>query len=262
MRKLLSFGLAAGFLAVSATSHADSLLEKIAVAVLADKFGIDTRQVIILQEQTHLPVYELAPIYEGAHYFKCSPSTVWQLRRQGLGWGQIAHKVGMHPGTFNKLRNQGAFDRDRFWATSYRERFAVPTERVVVIQKAGGTLEDVLASILIGKLTNKEPSQVYDQFRTQRTTWTTIATNSNVQFESWRRIAVPVKTRYVIVEPKEKSVPPGHRSDERGNGNASHKDAQDKPKGKSSGNGNGKGKGDGNGRGHGNGNGHGKGHGG
>lgn len=257
MSKLLCLGLAAGFLAASTTSHADSLLEKIAVAVLADKFGIDTSQVTILQRQTQLPVFELAPIYEGAHYFKCSPSTVWQLRQQGLGWGQIAHKVGMHPGTFNKLRNQGAFDRDRFWATSYRERFAVPTERVVVIQKAGGTLEDVLAAILIGKLTNREPSQVYDQYRTQRVTWATVATSSNVQFESWRRIAVPVKTRYVIVDPKAKPVPV-HRSDDRGKGKASHKDGQAKGKEKSSG----KGAGNGKGQGKGHGNGHGKGHGG
>lgn len=198
--KVLLVALVAGLLSVPTLSRADSLLERIAMAVLADKFGINTQEVIGLREQTQLPVYELAPIYEGSHYFKQKPSTVWQLRNQGLGWGQIAQRVGMHPGTFNKLRKQGAFDRDRFWETSYQERFNVPTQRVEVIRKAGGTLEDVLGAIIIGKLTRQDPSTVYNQYQTQRS-WTTITSASNVRFEDWRRVSVPLPTRYILSRP-------------------------------------------------------------
>ena len=33
-------------------------------------------------------------------------SRVMRLRQQKKGWGQIAHDLGIHPGTFNKLRKQ------------------------------------------------------------------------------------------------------------------------------------------------------------
>lgn len=198
-KKFLWLALATGLMTVAAQARADSLLEKIATVILADKFGIDNREVVVLREQTNLPVYQLAPIYEGAYYFKRSPSTIWQLRNQGLGWGEIAHRVGMHPGTFNKLRKQGAFDRDRFWTTSYQDRFGVPTQRIEVMRKSGGSLEDVLGAIIVGKLTKTDPSQVYDRFQTERS-WTTISNTSNVRFEDWRRVSTPVRTRYVIVD--------------------------------------------------------------
>ena len=193
--KLLFLTLATGLLV--AASRADGLLEKIAMTVLADKFGIDTREVVVLREQTNLPVYDLAPIYEGAHYFGQRPSTVWKLRNQGMGWGQIANSVGMHPGTFNKLRKQGAFDRDRFWTRSYQDRFSVPAERVSVLHKRGGSLEDVLGAIVVGKLSNQDPRLVYDQFQTQRS-WTSLTSNHNVRLEDWRRVSTPMRSRYVL----------------------------------------------------------------
>jgi len=112
--KVLCLALMAGLFAVPIPAKADSLLQKIAMAVLAEKFGINTSAVDLLRTKTNLPVYDLAPVYQGAHYFNRTPNQVWQLRQQGLGWGQIAQRVGMQPGEFNKLRNQGAFDRDQF----------------------------------------------------------------------------------------------------------------------------------------------------
>ena len=246
--KTLGLGLMAGMLALSASARSDDLLERIAVAVLADKLGIDTREVVVLQQQTRLPVYELAPILEGAYYFKQQPTTVWRLREQGLGWGQVAQRVGMHPGQFNKLRKQGAFDRDRFWATSYRERFSVPDSQIVVVRQRGGTLEDVLAAIVIGKLTNKPPQDVYTRYQTDRS-WATVASNQNVRLEQWQVVSVPTKVHYKLVpskvkvqsDSKVKVTGPGKSKDtgkgkDKGNGNG-------KGNSKSQGKGNGKGKG-------------------
>lgn len=195
--KFIGLVLAVSLLTIPAAARADSLLQKIATVVLADKFGIDTRSVDTFRQQTKLPVYDIAPYYEGAHYFNRSPSTVWQLRQQGLGWGQIAQRLGMNPGTFNKLRNQGAFDRDRFWANNYQERFQVPSDRVAVLRRSGGSLEDVLGAIVIGKLTKKDPRDVYNQYKTQRS-WTTIANTNNVRMEDWQRVTRPVQSRFTI----------------------------------------------------------------
>lgn len=200
--KHLWMPLAAILLVAPATSQAQSLLEKIAITVLADRYGIDTSQVSLFQRQTNLSVYDLAPTYQASYYFKRSPSTIRQLRNQGLGWGEIAHRVGMHPGTFNKLRQQGAFDRDQIWTNSYRERFNAPTQQVYEIRRSGGTLEDVLGSILIGRMTSKDPQTIYNQFREQKS-WFSVTQANNVRLEQWRRVSSPVVNRYVI--PRERT---------------------------------------------------------
>lgn len=186
-----------GLFALAPGAQAQSLLEKIATTVLADKFGIDNREVIVLRERTGGTVYDLAPYYEMSHYGRTSPSRVYELRRSGLGWGQVAHKIGMHPGTFNKLRKQGAFDRDRFWTNNYRDRFGVQEQQITVLRRSGGSLEDVLGAIVLGKLTRQSPQTIYDQFKTDQS-WTTISTRYNAPLTDWRRIAVPVRTVYRI----------------------------------------------------------------
>lgn len=246
--KFLGLGIAAGLLALSASARSESILERIAMAVLADKFGIDTREIVSLQQQTRLPVYELAPILEGSHYFKQRPSTVWKLREEGLGWGQIAQRIGMHPGQFNKLRNQGAFDRDRFWTSSYRDRFGASHSQIMVVRQRGGTLEDVLGAVVIGKLTNKPPQDIYARYQTEKS-WTTVASNQNVRFEQWRAVSVPVRTRYDIGTPKTKSNS-GNRgvgkSKDDWKGKSKGKGgAKDKAKGKGNSQGKSKGKGKG-----------------
>ena len=232
-------------------ARAETLLQKIATVVLADKFGIDTRAVNVFQQQTGQPVFELAPYYEGAHYFNRDPSTVWKLRQSGMGWGQIANKVGMHPGTFNKLRNQGAFDRDQFWTKTCRDRFDTPTDRISTMRRNGGTFEDVLGAIIIGKLSNQDPRAIYDQYKTQQS-WTTVASQRNVSFTDWRRVSVPVRNRYTLAS--------SHKSSSASKGMGKSHDDKGKGKGKGSddkGKGNGKGKGSDKGKGNG---GKGKGH--
>jgi len=240
-KRMMTIGIVIAALAAGASARADSLLEKIATAVLADQFGIDTREVIALHQRTGVPVYDLAPIYEAAHYGRTSPTTIWDLRRQGLGWGQVAQRINMHPGTFNKLRNAGAFDRDRFWARTYRDRFGVTDQQVTVLRREGGSLEDVLGAIIVGKLTNRDPQTIYDSFRTEQS-WNRVTTNYNVKFENWRRVSKPVKT--VLSIPKNAVV--------KGNSAAAKSKAgkgTTKAKGAGNGKGNTKAKGSGNGKG-------------
>jgi hypothetical protein len=49
---------------------------------------------------------------------------IYQMRRSGMGWGQIAHAIGMHPGDFNKARKAGKFGNDRdVYEDMWRNRF-------------------------------------------------------------------------------------------------------------------------------------------
>ncbi|MBS1722175.1 MAG: hypothetical protein JSS66_04105 [Armatimonadetes bacterium] len=186
MNKVLSVCLSVTVVLAPVASRADSLLEKIATSILADQFGIDTREVLYVRDQSHLPVWELGPVFQGSYYFHRSPNEVWRLRNQGLGWGEIAHRMGMHPGTFNKLRKQGAFDRDRFWTDSYSRRFGYNDSEV--LHRKAGSLEDVLGAIVIGKLSNRDPREVYNQQQTVRS-WNSVADKYHVRFEDWQRVS-------------------------------------------------------------------------
>ncbi len=226
---IVCLALIAGLHMVPSVSRAETLLERIATSVLADKFGIDTRAVNIFQQQTREPIYDLAPYYEGSHHFNRDPRTIWKLRESGMGWGQIAQKVGMQPGAFNKLRNSGAFDRDRFWTDSYSDRFDIPQERVATMRRSGGTLEDVLGAIVVGKLSKQDPRTVYDQYKTQRS-WTSVASTNRVNLTDWRRVSAPVRSRYKLA------------SSDSTAGGKSRSSASNSNKGKSTDKGNSKGK--------------------
>lgn len=263
-----------GLLTLAPSAKADTLLEKIAATVLADQFGIDTRDVIVMRDRSGGSIYDLSPYYEMSYYGRSSPSSIWALRNQGLGWGQVAQRIGMHPGTFNKLRKNGAFDRDRFWTDRYRTRFGVTDQQITVLRRSGGSLEDILGAIVIGKLTRQSPQLIYDRYRTDRS-WSTVSTYYKAPLKDWRRVVVPVKTVYRLPSKSNSGV--RDRGEGVGKGKsqgASHGKGHGVAKGgppsghglgnsksKGQGNGGGNGNGNGNGKGKGGGNGHGKGHG-
>ncbi|MBA3725908.1 MAG: hypothetical protein H0W86_05515 [Armatimonadetes bacterium] len=52
---------------------------------------------------------------------------IYRMRESGMGWGEIAHKIGMHPGEFNKMRKSWGEMRDRdlaedLWRDQLRHR--------------------------------------------------------------------------------------------------------------------------------------------
>lgn len=76
---------------------------------------------------------------------------VHALRRKGLGWGQVAQRLGMHPGTFNKMRQAGAFDQGGFWpwlATSHYRYETNPWEHG---RREGFASGDIFVSAVLGR---------------------------------------------------------------------------------------------------------------
>ncbi|MBV6458288.1 MAG: hypothetical protein HONBIEJF_01414 [Fimbriimonadaceae bacterium] len=238
-----------GTFALSSAARAETLLEKIATVIIADHFGIDTREVIVIRDRSQSDIYELAPIFSLSHHGRCDVDRVWQLRRQGLGWGQVAHEIGMHPGTFNKLRKSGAFDRDRIWYTAIRERYPISTDSITMLRRRGGTLEDVLGAVIVGSLSGKPPAQVYDRFVTERS-WDRTASYYRVNLDSVAKapggkIKSTLRPGNAKVKGKDKSKGKpefNFKNKSSGNGKGNGKGVG-KGNGKSQGKGKGKGKG-------------------
>jgi len=174
--------------ALAGSARADSILDRIAAEVLAAKFGIKTAEVARVRTASGLSMFDVAPIFSASSYGRTRADTVWQLRRQGLGWGQVAHRIGMHPGTFNKLRVAGAFDSGRIWSRTLGSRFAVPESRVRAVLGRGASPQDSIAAILIAKATHRSPQAVFDEYRGGRD-WERIRIKYKVDFGNWRKVA-------------------------------------------------------------------------
>ena len=88
---------------VIAQTHHLSVAEAAAAVVIADALGLDATFVISTGRRCNAPLVVLGPAYVISYYTRVPVVTVWGHHKRGEGWGQIAHRLGMHPGTFNKL---------------------------------------------------------------------------------------------------------------------------------------------------------------
>lgn len=88
-----------------------SLEEAAIAAVVAKSLNLDVNYLFGLSRDYGMPVYRIAPCLYLDRYSDRDFNHIYTLRQQGLGWGEIAHRLGIHPGTFNKMRKKGDFER-------------------------------------------------------------------------------------------------------------------------------------------------------
>lgn len=242
MRKLIAL---LGLSLLATASFAQSTMERIAAGILADRFGINREDVFgIRRDRTD--VFDLGPTLSMSRYGNASANEVQRLRASGMGWGEIAKRIGMHPGTFNKLRNQGYFDREPFWDDVYRRRYGMRQDEIDGIRRRGGRLEDILGAAVVGRATNRKSADVYEQYQKDKS-WDRTADRYNFRLENWSKVGkrvgwdggkVPPGTPGVSVGPGKSK---GKGNPGQGKGNV------DQGKGNAGGKGKGKGKGKGGG---------------
>jgi len=175
-------------LAIPTICRAQNPLEEMALTLLSDKFGIDPEQARGFLGRSNMSPFDAAPVYATSHYTHHPVDEVSELREQGLGWGQIAQRLGMHPGTFNKLRKSGAFDRDAIWGSICKERYGVRDSDLAAIRKRGGSMRDALPACIIAKASKRSPVTVYRRFETDRN-WERTAGAYKVDLRNYRKYA-------------------------------------------------------------------------
>ncbi|MBX3119251.1 MAG: hypothetical protein KF784_09310 [Fimbriimonadaceae bacterium] len=246
MRKpfFVSATLAGVLFGLTAQAHSDTVLEKILTGVLADRYGFSTTEISKVRTDSKYSVFDLASIISGSRRMNTTPDRVWRLRQQGLGWGQIAHELRIHPGDFNKMRNAGYFDSDRVWRDVFRQRFGTKHDDYDRMRKSGAQIEDICGAIVIGKAKNKSPRSIYEEYKHSHN-WDTVSKKHGVKFTDW----------------KKHSNKPVRASSAKSSTQTKPNFGQGKSQGKATGGSNSKGgKGQGKGGGNGKGGGHGSGH--
>ncbi|HJP83146.1 MAG TPA: hypothetical protein VJ835_06525 [Fimbriimonadaceae bacterium] len=191
MKKSLLLAILCAF-GLPALSPAQSDLELIAAQLLGDRLGIDWEDIWQIARSPQEDVWDMAPEYVMSEYGDEPYPTVHHLRESGLGWGEIAHRIGMHPGTFNKLRHQGYFDRDEFWDDVCSRRYGVPESELDAIRRRGARNPDVLSTVIICRSSGRKPSEVFDNYRKSHS-WNTTAKTYKTSFSNWRKAAKQVK---------------------------------------------------------------------
>ncbi len=174
-----------GTLTIPALSRADNQLEQIALSILSEKFGIGRQQALDFQSQSNQNVFDAAPVYSTSYYTHRPVNEVWKLRQQGLGWGEIAHRLGMNPGQFNKLRKSGAFDRNAIWDSVCRDRYGARESDLAAIRRRGGSVRDALPACIIANRSHTSPATVYQRYQRDRD-WDRTASSYKVD---WRNHA-------------------------------------------------------------------------
>ncbi|MEO7454545.1 MAG: hypothetical protein ABIV13_07260 [Fimbriimonadales bacterium] len=133
MKKLVILVLAS-VVAVPAMSQgfADKLVnqyrvgydEAVLLGGLARDFGISDSNMFDLRNRYGYRNDDMINALYVNKYGRTNWDDIHRMRQSGMGWGQIAHKIGMHPGQFNKMRKDQRWKSDREMSDDlWRDRF-------------------------------------------------------------------------------------------------------------------------------------------
>lgn len=78
--------------------------EALLIAAVGEFFGLETHVVPYYRTEQRMPLPEIVTAMYLARLAGVDHHTAVGLRSRGHGWGRIAKDMGIHPGTFNKLR--------------------------------------------------------------------------------------------------------------------------------------------------------------
>ena len=159
MRRALFGSLLAGTLLLSGSAQASlsmtaivrdhnlTATEAAAAILIADALKLDATFVINTSKSTGMAIVDIGPAFYISHHTR-RPVTEVCKKRKGKGWGVIAKEMGMHPGTFNKMRVQGDFDRV-CWVNLANTRYRLSERDFKGLESHGMGRGDVLATLVI-----------------------------------------------------------------------------------------------------------------
>ncbi|MCH8978182.1 MAG: hypothetical protein IH945_02935 [Armatimonadetes bacterium] len=130
-----TFAVIFALLLVATASAQDSLLRSImkehditateaAAGILIGKsLGLDLDFLIDQGHRHHQPIIVIGPALIISRDTGHDLGYVLRHKPKGKGWGQVAKEMGMHPGTFNKMRKQGVSFESMVWMNMLGERY-------------------------------------------------------------------------------------------------------------------------------------------
>ena len=128
--------------------HRLSPLEAAAAIVIGDALGINIESLVQTQRTTNTSFGTLGPAMVISRDTGQSLDYVLQNKPKGEGWGNVAKRLGMHPGAFNKMRAKGGTFENQVWMNMLHSKYQFPESEYSRVKRQGLTdLETVLAVV-------------------------------------------------------------------------------------------------------------------
>jgi hypothetical protein len=128
--------------------HRLSPLEAAAAIVIGDALGINVESLVQTQRTTNTSFGTLGPAMVISRDTGQSLDYVLQNKPKGEGWGNVAKRLGMHPGAFNKMRAKGGTFENQVWMNMLHSKYQFPESEYSRVKRQGLTdLETVLAVV-------------------------------------------------------------------------------------------------------------------
>lgn len=152
--------------------------EAVAAILLAKTLDLDLTMIISTRRQSTTPVFILAPAFIIAKVSKKDVKDILKERSRGHGWGAIAHRLGVHPGVFNKARvNMSRLGDTEIeasvWLTVLSQAFGCPQSQIVALQQKGLDWGELIAVLQIASGARKSPDDVIKVWRETKD-WTKV----------------------------------------------------------------------------------------
>lgn len=138
------------------TDHKLSPLEAAAAIVIGDALGLKVDALVMTSRNTKESFGILGPAIVISRNSGHDLNHVLKNKPKGEGWGNVAKRMGMHPGDFNKMRVQGGTFESMCWMNMLSTKYRFPQKDYERAQKQGlSDLEIVLAVVMAdGKVAN------------------------------------------------------------------------------------------------------------
>ncbi|MGI8923211.1 MAG: hypothetical protein ACR2HJ_04080 [Fimbriimonadales bacterium] len=135
MKKLLGLAVLALAAPVIADDYINDLIQRYrlnwddaaVIGGLSRGFNLDPSVVLDTRSRFGMHDDDLISALYFRRNSRRSMDDIYRMRDSGMGWGEIAHEIGMHPGEFNKMRKSWGKMRDRdiaedLWRDQLRRR--------------------------------------------------------------------------------------------------------------------------------------------
>jgi hypothetical protein len=135
-------------LAKVTTDHKLTPLEAAAAIVIGDALGFKVDALVMSSKSYNESFVAIGPALMISQYTGHPLDHVLANKPKGEGWGNVAKKLGMHPGTFNKMRAKNGSFEDQCWMNMLYSKYKFPESEYLRVQKQGlSYLEIVLAVV-------------------------------------------------------------------------------------------------------------------
>jgi len=187
----------------------EDLATAVGTALIAEHLGWGENLVTVVMRDAHLGLEDVVALFVLLELAKSQDiDSVITLRQQGLGWGQVAHRLGIQPGVFNQLRvrilgpggkkegwrweNDRDF-RDGLFVIFLSDQFGIIAPILRERFEGGVVMPDLMLALFLGRRSGRDWSELLKERKGKQETWLGMSNRVGVDLSPLDRIAQEVK---------------------------------------------------------------------